>query len=299
MKFVLIGSVISSQCALEIMIQKKLNISMVFSLDESCSDNVSTYRPIHKIAEENGIPFTKFKKINDEENLKILREIEPDYIFVIGLSQLVRQELLDCAQKGVIGYHPAPLPKFRGRAAIVWQILLGMKKSAASLFFIDEGTDSGDIICQEEFVINETDYAEDVLESAKDAGLRALSKGIDLLLTPGFAPTPQNHEEATYLLRRAPEDGAIDWSQSGRDIQRFIRAVSRPYPGAFSNYEDKGKVVFWRADFIPTDKYYGFNGQIIENTDEYIDILCKDGKLRVTEYEASNDFKLIAGHRFV
>ena len=99
---------------------------MVFSLDEKYSKNVSGYYPIHKIAEENGIPYHKFRKINEEENINLIKEISPDYIFVIGLSQLIDKEIIDSAKKGVIGYHPTPLPKFRGRAAIPWQILLGI-----------------------------------------------------------------------------------------------------------------------------------------------------------------------------
>lgn len=298
MKFVLIGSVRSSECALEIMIKKNINLQMVFSLDEAYSENVSTYRPIHELAEKNGIPYKKFRKINDFENLEILREIEPDYIFVIGLSQLVKKELLACAKKGVIGYHPAPLPKFRGRAAIVWQILLGIKESAVSLFYLDEGTDSGDIICQEKFLIGDNDYAEDVLQSAKAAALEAISKGIDLILDPMFVPQKQNHDDATYLLKRSPDDGVIDWNDEGEHIQRFIRAVSKPYPGAFSLYEGKQKVIFWKADFIKTNKYYGFNGQIVSKTDKYIEILCKNGLLRVFEYENLSVVKLMVGHRF-
>ena len=298
MKFVLIGSVMSSECALEIMIKKNIDIQMVFSLDEAYSINVSTYRPIHKMAEKYGIPFKKFHKINDLENLEILRSIEPDYIFVIGLSQLVKSDLLACAKKGVIGYHPAPLPKFRGRAAIVWQILLGIKETAVSLFYLDEGTDSGDIICQEKFTIGDNDYAEDVLEKAKEAALRAISKGIDLILDPEFVPQKQNHNDATYLLKRNPEDGKIDWNSDGQYIQRFVRAVSKPYPGAFSEYEGREKVIFWKADFIKTDKYYGFNGQIISKTEQYIEILCNGGILKVFEYENLEGAKLLVGHRF-
>ncbi len=298
MKFVLIGSVISSECALKIMIEKKVDIAMVFSLDEEASANVSTYRPIHELAEKNGIPYKKFKKINDEENIALLKELEPDYIFVIGLSQLVSDEILQCAKKGVVGYHPAPLPKFRGRAAIVWQILLGVKESAVSLFFIDNGIDSGDIICQEEFEIKDTDYAEDVLKTCEEAALKAISKGIDNLIDPDFEPIKQNEEEATYLMKRTPEDGKIDWNQDGKYIQRFIRAVSSPYPGAFSSYEDKGKVVFWRAEFIPTSKYIGFNGQIVSANDDFLEIICNGGILRVAEYEKNGDFRLIVGHKF-
>ncbi len=298
MKTILVGSVKSSERLLKVMIEKNIDVRMVFSLDEQYSENVSGYTPIHNLAEEHSIPYTKFRKINDEENVKIIKEIEPDYIFIVGLSQLVKKEIISCAKKGVVGYHPTPLPKFRGRAATVWQILLGVEKSAVTMFFIDEGIDSGDIICQEEYEIGEKDYPLDVAKKTEKASLKLFSRGLDLLQNPDFKPTPQNEEEATYLLKRTPEDGKIDWSESGENIERLIRATSKPYPGAFASYENKSDVIFWRAEFIPETKYIGFNGQIISVENDKINILCKDGILQVTDYTLPENVKLIVGHKF-
>lgn len=298
MKVVLVGSVDSSAQVLEVMIEKNIDVRMVFSLDEQYSENVSGYVPIHNIAKENNIPYTKFRKINDKENIEIIRNIEPDYIFVVGLSQLVKEEIFSCAKKGVVGFHPTPLPKFRGRAAVVWQILLGVKKTAVTMFFIDDGIDSGDIICQEEYEIGEYDYPLDVVKKMQKASYKLFSKGIDLLQDPDFKPTPQNEDEATYLLKRSPEDGKIDWNESGDNIARLIRATSRPYPGAFASYENKVDIKFWRAEFIPETRYIGFYGQIISVGDGTIDILCKGGILRVTDYVLPEGVKLIAGHKF-
>ena len=138
MKTVLIGSVTSSKVVLQAMIEVKYPITHVFSLDEKVSTNVSGYYPIHEIAENNSIPYTKFTKINDEENVQLIKSISPDYIFVVGLSQLVKQEIIDSAKKGVVGFHPTPLPKMRGRAANVWQVLLGIHETKCSMFFIDD-----------------------------------------------------------------------------------------------------------------------------------------------------------------
>ncbi len=298
MKVILVGSVKSSERLLRVMIEKNIDVRMVFSLDEQYSENVSGYTPIHNLAKEHNIPYTKFRKINDEENVEIFRKIEPDYIFIVGLSQLVKKEIILCAKKGVVGYHPTPLPKFRGRAATVWQILLGVRKSAVSMFFIDEGIDSGDIICQEEYEIGEKDYPLDVGKKMEKASLKLFSKGLDLLQNPSFKPTPQNEEEATYLLKRSPEDGKIDWNESGENIERLIRATSKPYPGAFASYENKVDVKFWRSEFIPENKYIGFYGQIISVEEDKLDVLCKGGVLRVTEYTIPEGVNLIVGHKF-
>lgn len=298
MKSILIGSVGSSKAILEEMIRIQFPIDMVFSLDEEFSTNVSGYYPLHKLAEDNNIFYKKFRKINDQENIDIIKQINPDYIFIIGLSQLISKDLINLPKKGAIGFHPTPLPKFRGRAAIVWQILLGVQETKCSLFFIDEGIDSGDILGQEPYLIEDNDYASDVLKKCHVAFKKLIAKTLPELVKGEIEPIRQNEDEATYLLKRSPEDGRINWSQPSEKIQRLIRAVSKPYPGAFSEYEGNAKIIFWKADFIENYTYIGLPGQIAKITSEFMDIVCVDGLLRVYKYENVDNVKLIEGHKF-
>lgn len=298
MKNIVIGSVGSSKIILEEMINIGFPVNMVFSLDEKYSENVSGYEPIHVIAKKYNTPYRKFRKISDRENIDLIKEIQPDYIFVVGLSQLVPKEIIDCAQKGVVGFHPTPLPKFRGRAAIVWQILLGIHETSCTLFFIDEGMDSGDIIGQEDYVIEDTDYAIDVKEKILIALSQLSNRVLKDIMAGTVIPTKQDENEATYLLVRRPEDGLIDWRQPVKDIQRLIRAVSHPYPGAYGMYDGVHHITIWRADYLPNNKYIGIPGQICEITDEFMDILGIDGLIRATDWDNVNDIKLLAGHKF-
>ena len=298
MKTILIGAVTTTRRVLETMIEVDFPISYVFSLDDAVSENVSDYDPIFKTAEKYNVPYKKFKKINDEENVKIIKEIEPDYIFVIGLSQLVKDEIINAAKKGVVGFHPAPLPKYRGRATNVWQQLLGVKESAVSVFFIDDGIDSGDILAQEPYYIGDDDYCQDVLDKIDEAAIVAMRKVLIGLKDNTLVPVKQNDEEASYTLKRSPEDGLIDWNQSIKDIHLFIRAISKPYPGAFSMYDGKSKIVIYRAEILENKKYIGFNGQIAELRKDGFDVVCKDGLLRVTDYENVDNVKMFVGHRF-
>lgn len=298
MKNILIGSVGSTRAVLEEMISSKFPLEMVFSLDEKYSENVSGYCPIHDIAEQNNIPFTKFKKINEQSNIDIIKRIKPDYIFVIGLSQLISDEILNAASKGVIGFHPTPLPMFRGRAAMVWQMLLGIRETKCTMFFIDNGIDSGDIIAQEPYIIEDTDYAEDVAKKLLAALSRMTQNVLNQIINGNVNRTKQDESKATYLLARRPEDGLVDWNDTSEKIHRLIRAVSRPYPGAFANYEGRHKIIFWRADLIRDNKYIGIPGQIADITEKGLDIVCKDGLLRVYEYSNSDEVKLTVGHKF-
>mgnify|MGYP001068437787 CR=1 FL=1 len=298
MKTVVIGSVVSSEVVLQKMIDLNYPVSYVFSLDEQYSENVSGYRPIHILAQQNGIPYKTFHKIEESENVEIIRELKPEYIFVVGLSQLVKRDILDAASKGVVGFHPTPLPKFRGRAAMVWQVLLGVHETKCTMFLLDEGMDSGDILIQEPYLIEDTDYAADIERKLCDAIGRMTEKLLPQLLDGSIQSRKQNEEEATYLLKRTPEDGRIDWKEPAEKIQRLIRAVSKPYPGAFSDYDGKHKVIFWKADYLENKKYYGISGQIAEVTEDYFDIVCEDGLLRVYEYENQDNARMIVGHKF-
>lgn len=298
MKAILVGSVVSSEIVLKEMISTAFPVEYVFSLDEQYSENVSGYRPIHELAEQYHIPYKKFKKIEDKENVEVIQSLQPDYIFIVGLSQLVKSDILEAAKIGVIGFHPTPLPKFRGRAAMVWQMLLGVHETKCTMFFLDEGMDSGDILIQEPYTIEDSDYAYDVEQKLCEAIKRMAAKLLPKLLDGTAKGQKQEEALATYLLKRTPEDGEIDWKEPVEKIQRLIRAVSRPYPGAFSNYDGKHKVIFWRADYLENTKYYGMEGQIAYVSDEYMDIVCCDGLLRVYEYENVDCVKIIAGHKF-
>ena len=297
MKSVLIGSVRSSKTVLTEMINIGFPVDMVFSLDEAASGNVSGYYPLHTLAEKNGIPYKKFRKIADQENIEILEKIEPDYIFVIGLSQLIPKRMIDLAKVGCVGFHPTPLPKFRGGAAVVWQMLLGIRKTKCSMFFIDEGIDRGDILGQEDYEIGDSDYFMDVSDKINDSIVILTNRVLSQILSRTLKPQKQNEEEASYLLIRRPEDGLINWNEPVEKVHRLIRAVSKPYPGAFGMYDGLHKIIIWRADYMENKKYIGIPGQICEIHDTYFDILGSDGIIRIKEYENVDDVKLFVGHK--
>jgi methionyl-tRNA formyltransferase len=296
---VFIGSVLSSKVALETLIQNNIKVDLVCSLDEEASKNVSDYYPIHEIAEKHSIPYIKFKKINSENVIQRINGIDPDFIFVIGLSQIISYEILNLATEYSIGFHPTPLPKNRGRAAIPWQIILGVQNSKVSLFKLDQGMDSGDIIYQYPYQIDETDYAMDVYTKICYAMRNAFIECIPKVYSDSVKFIKQNHDEATYLLVRRPEDGLIDWNLSGKEIETLIRATSRPYPGAFSFYKEK-KVIFWRARIEENLRYTGIPGQIAWINDQgEVAIITKDSMLVVSEYEIEgNEATFIVGHKF-
>lgn len=298
-KTVFIGSVVSSKVALETLIKNNIKVDLVCSLDEQSSKNVSDYYPIHEIAEKNGIKYLKFKQINSEEIISNIKAMDPDIIFVIGLSQLIPQEILDIPNQYSIGLHPTALPKYRGRAAIPWQIILGVEETKVSLFKLDNGMDSGEIICQYPYVIENSDYALDVYNKVCYAMGKALDQCLVNIYNDSVHFIKQDDKDATYLLARRAEDGYIDWNDSVYDIETLIRATSRPYPGAYTYYKDN-KVTIWKSEVAKDIKYIGSPGQIAWiNEDNEIGVIVKDGILILIEYEIRNlNNKFMISHKF-
>lgn len=296
-KTVFIGSVLSSKIALETLLKNNIGVDLVCSLDESAAKNVSDYYPIHEIAIEHNLPYVKIKKIATREIAEKINEIHPNFIFVIGFSQLIPQNILDMAIDFSIGFHPTPLPKHRGRAAIPWQIILGIKESKVSLFKLDRGMDSGDIIGQQEYKIDNLDYAIDVYTKVCDALKSLLNVCLPQIYSDSVKFVKQHNDEASFLLVRRPEDGRINWNKSSMEIETLIRATSRPYPGAFGIYKEI-KVIIWRARVEKNTQYIGTLGQIAFINEE-IGVLMDDGMLIIEEYELENsEIKFIVGHKF-
>ena len=227
---------------------------------------------------------------NAPEAIEQIGKIAFDYAFVIGWSQICGSVFRAAARNRVIGYHPAPLPRLRGRAAIPWSILLNEKITASTLFWVDDGVDSGPILAQHYFHIAPDETAGTLYARHMEA-LGALLDETLPVLAQGREPRRSQDERcATWAAKRGPADGLIDWSRPARDILRLIRAVSRPYPGAFT-FKGQHRLVVWQAEPWPEAfAHHADPGQVIAiGRDDFV-VLCGDGKgLRLTDYDVSDE----------
>ncbi len=138
---------------LEKIIELNADVVGIFTFPDEYGKVLSGNVSFDFIAEKHNIPILKNKNINHSETLNLISSFKPDISFVIGWPQLVKSEFICLAPKGCIGMHPTLLPKHRGRAPIPWAFIMGLKKTGVTMFYIDEGTDTGDIIAQEEIEI--------------------------------------------------------------------------------------------------------------------------------------------------
>lgn len=275
MSVVFVGAVGSSYIALEELIKKKVNISAVFTLDDKYTYNVSTYKSLGPLTSKEDIPLYKIRNINDKDNIELITELNPDVIFVIGWSQLIKKELIDIPRYGCIGFHPSLLPKNRGRGVIPWQIINGEKNTGVTLFYIDEGTDTGDIIGQKRVPICSNDTSTTLYTKLMKELRTLIRENIDDILNGTVNRIEQDESLATYCAKRIPEDGCIDWSKSNEEIHNLIRAVTKPYPGAFTYYKGK-KIIIWDSELVEDDNFIALEGQIVKIIKEH-GVIVKTG----------------------
>ena len=264
-RILIAGSVNSSRRTLLKLVEHRMNVVAVMSLTSDGNGRVSGYQDLRSIAELNGIEHKYFKRINEAEAIDFVRAMKPDLLFVIGLSQMVKPELLSIATTANIGFHPTKLPRGRGRGAVAW-LILGKAPGAATFFLMDEHMDAGPILVQQEFEVENNDYASDVIEKI----MKAIDLALDHILPKiregrKIELLEQDETQATYLGRRTPGDGLINWNNSARDIFALIRAAASPLPGAYSYFRDKKVIVRRAALANPDVRHYGVPGRVLQS----------------------------------
>ena len=211
----------------------------------------ATYVDFEKVAQKHDIDCIYFDKVTSSpgELEQQIAELSPDLIIVAGWHYILRKELLDIPPLGVLGLHSSLLPKYRGGSPLVWQMINGEKEAGISLFYLEKGIDTGDIVGQETFTLEETDTIKEALLKSQEAGLKLIENYIPQVLNGTAPKKKQDESKATYVPQRIPSDGEINWGDSAVSIKNFIRAQTKPYPGAFTYIGGK-KVIIWDADII-------------------------------------------------
>ncbi len=232
-----------------------------FSISYSPS-GVQNYRGVdlHAWCSANGVPLQTFEGYGP--GLARLGGSAIDLCLVAGWYHMVPAEFRALFPRGCFGLHASLLPKLRGGAPLNWAILLQMAETGVSLFALDGGVDDGLVYGQARFGISAEATVADLVEASSRASTYLIRERLLGLLDGTLEGMPQQGE-ASYALQRIPDDGRIDWARSANDVARLVRAVGRPYPGAFSRLgSDELRV--WRAS-VPeaAPAVYGAPGQIV------------------------------------
>lgn len=218
---------------------------------------------------------------NRKHSEQIVEELKPDLCFVVGWYWLIGNEALAVVPFGFIGVHNSLLPKYRGGSPLIWQIIRGEREVGFSFFSFMPEMDYGPIWAQGRVVVETHDYISAILEKLEDKTIEVLRETYHQILKGEIKPIDQDHESATYCAQRFPRDGNIDWQKPAQQVFNFIRALSDPYPGAFTFFEAQ-EMKIWRARLF--DKpYFGTPGQVARITSDGVYIICGDDRAVVLE----------------
>lgn len=225
-----------------------------------------------------GIPVLMPDEPDSPELVRTVGELQPDFLFSFYYRSLLGAELLAQARRGALNMHGSLLPKYRGRAPVNWAILHGEHETGATLHYMVERADAGDIVDQQAVPILADDDAREVLGKVTVAAEMVLARSLPALLA-GTAPRRPQQQLGlgSYYGRRRPEDGRIDWTAGAAVIHNLVRAVAPPFPGAFTDI-DRQRWFIHRTRLMPRTispsehpRLFGADGQCY--------VACRDGGL--------------------
>ncbi|CAE79552.1 formyltransferase family protein [Bdellovibrio bacteriovorus] len=281
MKIAFIGCVDFS----EAMLRTVLNVpkaEVCCIITRKASSFNSDFRDLTPIAEERKIPVFHATGNMQSSMESFLQEHSPDVIFCFGWSYLLQPAILNLSRLGVVGFHPAELPENRGRHPIIWALALGLKQTASTFFWMDDGADSGDILSQQPIQISDDDDAASLYHKVIETAQNQVAVFVTDLLVGRVIRLPQDATRATYWRKRGKSDGRIDFRMSSSGIHNLVRALARPYVGAHVEKDGQDYKV-WKTRLssvvfpvnIEPGKVVAVNGSVltIKTSDSAIDIL--------------------------
>lgn len=255
-----------------------VDVSAVITHQDDPNEN-RWFESIGALAESMGIPVYYPGDVNTPEWIGFIRGLSPDVILSCYYRNMIKEEILAIPRIAALNLHGSLLPKYRGRCPVNWQIIFGETKGGITLHHMVKKADAGDIVAQKEIDISETDTALTLFKKMEEAAYKLLKEFIPKVLD-GTAPRiPQDHSLATYFGGRRPEDGNIDWHLPARDIYNLIRAVTWPYPGAFSFLRGK-KVIIWWAEALD-DRELGLSPGTVRIEGDQLFVQTGKGILRL------------------
>lgn len=240
---------------------------------------------IRELTTARGGQFFQSKRVGSEQRNQFWESPAVDIMFAVSWRYMIPASVYLQPRLGTFVFHDSLLPEYRGFSPTVWAIINGEDYTGVTLFEIAEEVDSGDIVDQERVPIGPDDTIAAVMERVTQTYLDLLERNLDSLLEGTVPRHPQDHSRATYTCKRLPEDNRIDWTQSAESIYNLIRAVSAPYPGAYT-YLSCRKVRVWTARRLTNYPCYvgRVPGRVVEvRPGEGSVVLTGDGALLLTQ----------------
>jgi methionyl-tRNA formyltransferase len=248
--------------------------------------------PLREAAEEKGLPLFQPPSYKKTEVWDQLRELKPDLSVMAFVTLFIPEEFLNMPTHGTIQYHPSLLPLHRGPSSINWPIIQGSKKTGLSIFWPDNGLDTGPILLQKEVEITGDDTLGTVyFDKLFQLGIDAILEGVDLVKAGNAPKIVQDETNATYESWCKKEDAEIDWSKPVQDVYNLIRGTN-PAPGAWTTHAGKALQIF---DSARLDDASGAPGEVVDVSENGVAVAAEGGGILVKRVRAEGGKKIPAG----
>lgn len=229
---------------LSLLLERGDNVVALFTHEDNPNEKIWFKTPA-VAARAKAVPIFTPEKITTPEWLEKIAALRPDLILSVYYRNMISTKILGLAPLGAFNLHGSLLPKYRGRAPINWAVLHGESRIGVTLHRMVKAPDAGAIVDQEGVDIGPRDTAEEAFRKVLPCARVVIGRQIDALLRGTARETPQDDAQATYFGGRKPEDGRINWTQTSGQIFNLVRAVTDPYPGAFTDVGPARLMVWW------------------------------------------------------
>jgi len=242
------GFSMTGAAVLEELIKMGANVIGVYTYEDNPKEN--WFPSVKLLAQKHNIPTYTPEKLT-QSDVEHIKGLKPEIILSVYYRSLISDDILKLAPLGAFNMHGSLLPKYRGRAPINWVLVKGEKETGATLHYMVAKADAGDIVGQKVVPIDNEDTALTLTKKVTAAACEIIKEVYPLIETKNLKPRKQDMSISTYFGRRTPADGLINWNSDAQTIYNLIRAVTKPFPGAF--FEENGKkIIIWRAKILPT-----------------------------------------------
>jgi methionyl-tRNA formyltransferase len=232
---------------LSLLLERGDNVVALITHEDSPGEKIWFKTPA-SAARAKGIPVHAPEKAGTPEWVERIAAMRPDLILSVYYRNMIGGKVLALAPLGAFNMHGSLLPRYRGRAPINWAVLNGEPRIGMTLHRMVREPDAGNIVDQDGVDIGPRDTAEQAFRKVLPCARRVLGRQIEALLAGTAPETPQDPSQATYFGGRKPEDGRIDWTKPSRQVFNLVRAVTDPYPGAFTDVGTARLMVWWAED---------------------------------------------------
>jgi len=261
---------------LESLIRNGYDVVAVFTYADDQNENI-WFASLAEAAARHNIPVYTPDNINHPLWIEKITQMKPDVLFSFYYRDILCTDILSIPAAGCFNLHGSLLPAYRGRVPTNWAIIHGETETGVTLHHMTDKIDDGDIVAQQTVAIEDNDSAQTLMNKQVKAACQMLDQCLPLIKEGKASRTPQKHEQASYFGGRQEKDGAINWQLSATAIHNLVRAVTRPYPGAFT-YAGQRKVLIWETEVL-NQASDAPAGTILSTSP--LDIACGEDVLRV------------------